>query len=345
MNISYSRPLELGWQRMKRALFQPFDLGRWMVLGFTAWLAQLADGSSGGSGGQEGVRFGDRFTRDGIRDSSDEAWFWLSDFVSNTMGLALVSLIVVGFLVLLVLVLWLSSRGRFMFLDNLIHSRTEVVDPWREFQTEGDSLFLWQIGYSVVAFLVVGSIMGGFLILFVPTIAFDLPTALGLPIAIGLGTTLFITVTVLAYIDYFLGYFVVPIMYKHRVSTTAAWGLFLPVLKSHIGSFVLFGLFFLAINIALGIAYAIGGFLTCCIGLLLMALPYLGAVITLPISVLSRFMNLEFLAQFGDDFNLLAPLPDPIRPRSGHIYTDGAVVGPENSGKDPGFGESGPQGP
>jgi len=345
MNISYSRPLELGWQRMKVALFRPFDLGRWMVLGFTAWLAQLADGSGGGSGGQEGIRFNDNLARDEIRDSSSAAWSWITDFAGSALGLALMSLIVVGVLVFLVLVLWLSSRGRFMFLDNLIHARTEVAYPWREFQKEGDSLFLWQIVYSIIAFIIVGAIMGGFLILFVPAIAFDLPTVFGLPVAIGLGTALFVIVTILSYIDYFLGYFIVPIMHKHRVSTTAAWGLFLPLLRSHPGSFALFGLFYLAITIAMGLAYVIGGFLTCCIGLLLMALPYLGAVVTLPMSVLARFMNLEFLAQFGDDFNLLDPLPEPVLPRSGHIYTDGTVVGPEDVGEDPGAGQPGPQGP
>jgi len=181
-------------------------------------------------------------------------------------------------------------------------------------------------------------------ILLVPALAFDLPAVLGLPLAIGLGTALFMVVVTFSYIDYFLNFFIVPIMHKHRVSTSAAWGFFLPVLKAHPGPFALFGLLFLAISIAMGIAFVIGGTLTCCVGLLLMALPYIGAVITLPMSVLARFMSLEFLAQFGDDFTLLDPLPDSLQPRSGHIYTDGAVIRPEDVGEDAGTDDAGPQG-
>ena len=49
MQTSYSQPLDHAWRRMKTLLFHPFDLGRWFVLGFTAWLAQLAGGYSGGA--------------------------------------------------------------------------------------------------------------------------------------------------------------------------------------------------------------------------------------------------------------------------------------------------------
>ncbi len=345
MNISYSRPLDLGWRRMKHTLFHPFDLGRWMVLGFTAWLAQLADGTAGGNGGQDLLQFRKNLNEDSMRDSADEAWHWLADFAGSAGGILLMALIVVGILVVSVLLLWISSRGRFMFLDNLVHNRTEVTTPWREYQAEGDSLFLWQIVYAIVAFVVLGAVISGFVILLVPTAMLDLPGSVGLLAAVGLGMTLFLVVTVLAFVEYFLHYFIVPIMHKQRVSATAAWGLFLPLFRVHAGAFVLFGLFYLAITTAMGIAYVIGGVLTCCLGLLLMALPYLGAVVTLPVSVLGRFMNLEFLAQFGDDFNLLAPLPEPVTTGSGQFQGDGTVVRAEDPGENTGRDEAGPQGP
>lgn len=51
MNISYSNPLSRGWDRMKKALFQPFDIGKWFTVGFTAFLAALVDGGSPGGNG------------------------------------------------------------------------------------------------------------------------------------------------------------------------------------------------------------------------------------------------------------------------------------------------------
>jgi hypothetical protein len=351
MNISYSQPFDLGWRRMKRTLFQPFDLGRWMVLGFTAWLAQLSGGGSGGSdAGQDGISINrDLGGDEGIRESVGGAWSWLTDITGSAAGILLVAVILVVVLVVALLLLWLSSRGRFMFLDNLVHNRTEVTHPWREFRVEGDSLFLWQVVYAIVAFVIVAVLMGGFGLLLLPAAAWDLPGGIGLLAAVGLGMVLFVVVVVVAYIDYFLNFFVVPIMYKHRVRTTTAWGIFLPVFKSHPGSFVFFGLYTLAVMIVMGIAYFIAGVLTCCLGLLLLVLPYLGAVVTLPISVLRCYMNLEFLAQFGDGFTLLAPLtgpavPPPAPPGSGDFYADGAMIRTEDIGEDLGRDEAGPQG-
>ncbi len=37
-SIQFSLPTSLSFTGMKRVLFQPFDLGKWFVLGFTAQL-------------------------------------------------------------------------------------------------------------------------------------------------------------------------------------------------------------------------------------------------------------------------------------------------------------------
>ncbi|MFV2073108.1 MAG: hypothetical protein ACC742_10720, partial [Thermoanaerobaculales bacterium] len=48
MNIAYMEPLTRAWERMKLILWRPFDLAKWFVLGFSVWLAGLADGAGGG---------------------------------------------------------------------------------------------------------------------------------------------------------------------------------------------------------------------------------------------------------------------------------------------------------
>lgn len=61
MAIQFVEPLNLAWDRMKTALFKPFDIHKWFVVGFNAFLAGLMDASNGGSGarfGKEG-RFAD----------------------------------------------------------------------------------------------------------------------------------------------------------------------------------------------------------------------------------------------------------------------------------------------
>jgi len=343
MQISFSQPLDHAWQRMKAVLFHPFDLGRWFVLGFTAWLAQLAGGYSGGSTGK--IR---------IFEDWDETWIqdWFSgtlenvgDFFDYPWAFMLAGMILMGILLVWLVVLWISSRGHFMFLDNLVHSRTEVKTPWSAFGNQGNSLFMWQVVYSLLVFVVMGSLFAFGLLMFFPILALEPPLAATLPVALLGGTVGFILIVALVFIEFFLTHFVVPIMYRHGISTTEAWKRFLPLFKTYPGSFVLFGLLYFGIMLVGWVLFFIGGLLTCCIGLVLMAVPYIGTVITLPLHTFGRFLSVDFLGQFGDDFRLLEPLPgQPDHPYgSGEVQGDGTVVGPPDVGQDPGGDQSGPE--
>jgi hypothetical protein len=50
------------------------------------------------------------------------------------------------------------------------------------------------------------------------------------------------------------------------------------------------------------------GFMTCCIGFLVLAIPYINSVILLPVLYTFRAYSVEFLGQFGTEFRLF---PDP----------------------------------
>ena len=43
-NVNVTTPLSLAIEHTRRLLFQPFDLSRWFVIGFGAWLATLGEG-------------------------------------------------------------------------------------------------------------------------------------------------------------------------------------------------------------------------------------------------------------------------------------------------------------
>jgi hypothetical protein len=52
------------------------------------------------------------------------------------------------------------------------------------------------------------------------------------------------------------------------------------------------------------IAVILFGFVTCCIGFLLLIIPYIGSVVLLPVSYTLRAFSLEYFAQFGDEYQL-----------------------------------------
>ena len=140
MNIDFFNPLSRSWDRMKNALFQPFDITKWFVVGFTAFLAELLDGPHGNGSGKykrDDVDFGD------VADFPyNIAWDWLMD---NPGWFSLIIFGIILLIAFLVLLTWLSSRGKFMFLDNVVHDRAKVTKPWYDFREHGNSLFLWRL--------------------------------------------------------------------------------------------------------------------------------------------------------------------------------------------------------
>ncbi len=306
VDVHYGEPLARGWERMKALLFRPFDLGRWLTIAFAAWLAGLGDGCGGGGTGGR-VNIGNpRDVREALH-RLPHAWDRLA---AHLVSAPIVVFFVALALILLVLILWLSSRGKFVFLDNVVTGRAEIVRPWSTYAHRADSLFLWRLGFLAVVLVVVGGLAA--------LLVVALPAAgpLRLLIAV-LAALLLVAVAVSAgFVNLFLDSFIVPVMYRYDLGATAAWAHFLPWFSTRPWVFVLYGLFVLVLGIAVaGVVIAVG-LLTCCVGLILVALPYLGAVILLPILVTYRAFSLEFLAQLHPGLRLI---PEPaVGARPGH---------------------------
>jgi hypothetical protein len=303
MDISYSGPIGRAWNRMKIALFKPFDLNKWFLLGFTAFLAGLADWHNG----TVGTRWGDRGSFREFVDFPSRAWQWLNIhpllFMAIVFGVVIVTAV-------LVIILWLSSRGSFMFLDNVVRDKAEISVPWKRFKTLGNSLFVWRLVFGLIGL----SLSVLFTVFFFITASryYEDITDFPLPILLAVGMALFflLIVIIIAYIFLFLRDFVVPIMYKNNFKTAPAWHMFLSVFGRHPFHFILYGLLVFVLIIAFVIAVVFAGLITCCIGWFLLVIPYIGTVITLPVWYFFRAFSLEFLAQFGPEYELF------VRPES-----------------------------
>jgi hypothetical protein len=298
MNIQFFEPLTRAWERMKHILWRPFDLAKWLVLGFSCWLAGLADGAGGGGWkwiadendfpGRHNV-----YSGHGSYEGIGEALIWLP----------LIFIVIMAIAAILVLILWLSSRAKLIYLDNLVHNRAQIVEPWHRLRDLGNSLFLWRLGFVVACGLVAVVLL---LIFFAPAATLSFSDALaslsfaamvfGVIIMIGFGF-------VVAFVALMLEAFVVPIMYKFELKATEAWSYFLPWLKTRPWQFVLYALFVLALYMAFAVVFMLTCVLTCCI----VVLPYVGTVILLPFWVTYRLFSVEFLAQFDPGFDIFTP--------------------------------------
>lgn len=303
MRIAYIEPFRRAWERMKLALFKPFDLHKWFVVGFNAFLAGLADWHNASGSG----RSRDRFDFREFLNLPNRAWGWMTDHPGWFIAIIFLTMVVIAIGIVL---LWLSSRGKFMFLDNVVHNREEIARPWKEYRREGDALFLWRLVFGLVCFVVFIAFAVFFFVagrqIYIAGFGRHVPV----PFFIGMGLILLFMLIIIGFIAMFLDSFVVPIMYKNRSAATQGWRHFLTLLGNHPLHFILYGVLMIGLYILFVASVIIIGIMTCCIGWAFLVIPYIGTVVTLPVWYTFRAFSLEFLAQFGPDYELFPP-PEP----------------------------------
>ncbi|MBD3237714.1 MAG: hypothetical protein GF330_13505, partial [Candidatus Eisenbacteria bacterium] len=299
VSVRYVDPLARAWARSKGLLFRPFSFSLWFVLGFTAWLARLWENAGfwGSKSWRESIQVHDQDWGTHFHGHGDVDLTEMLGISGLAAGLVL--LLIVGALVLAILIAWLSSRGEFMFLDNIVHLRSRISEPWRRLGRLADSLFLWRLAVQIA-----GGLLALMLILPGALMIAGIATGgawrgVGVLGVIVLGLVGLAVAIAAALVNFWTDHCVVPIMYRYDLRILDGWRRFLPLLSAHPGSFVLFGLFYLVLSIAYGIAVFAFGLLTCCVGWLIVGIPYLGTVAQLPIFVTARALGPEFMAQFG----------------------------------------------
>jgi hypothetical protein len=312
--VSVVDPVGPALERVKTLLFRPFDLGRWFVIGFCAWLAQLGKGGGGGGGGG-GPRGGSWAPGDiprEVRHGVEQARVFVLSNLDWLIPLAIgVVVVIVG---LWLLVLWLSSRGRFMFLYCVAQNKAEVVRPWHQFRAHGNSLFGFRLAVGIITFVVAVvflGLTGTVVFVAVTSASFNFFTIGGI---VCCGLLFFATLVVSGIVTTFTREFAVPIMYLHTPSAVAAWHVLLDMLAFNKARFFLYLLFLIVIYVASGALALAAACLTCGCACCLFILPYIGTVALLPIYVFQRAYPLYYLAQYGPQFNVFPRQPDVTAP-------------------------------
>ena len=232
-------PTSRAFAGMTRVLFQPFDIGKWFALGFSAWLAGLFSqgGNNGGNASYSSDSDSDSDsdsgteTTEGGAEAKTEASEVIHDFLEGFLNWAqqhLAIVIGIGVLILVVIaviivLLWVSSRGKFMFLDNVVHNRDLVKIPWAQYRDAGNSLFLWQLTWGIFVMLLLLSMTAGLGYLIFTGIQEGGWNGSVIAGSITLGLAMAMVFLITSYIWMMLEDFVIPLMYKNSISTNQAW--------------------------------------------------------------------------------------------------------------------------
>ncbi len=225
MSISVIDPIGSAIERAGRACFRPFDLGKWLTIGFCAFLASFVGGgvnlpsfnfnyrtSSGTPGGKT-------FAQD-LRAAIE----WMQ--ANLTLLLVVGSILLLLSIVLGAVCTWLGSRGQFMFIDNIVRNRAAVVAPWNKYYREGNSLFLFRFLLALPFLAAIFAVPVIALYLALPDIqnqTFGSAAKNGLAVLI-IGFV--VVVLVSWFVTLCLNDFIVPIMFVRRIGVIEACRVF-----------------------------------------------------------------------------------------------------------------------
>jgi hypothetical protein len=314
MSVEIVAPFREAWQKTRQLLFEPFDLQKWLCLGLCAYLASMTQGLGSGGGGNSNFEKGkgewSHPTAEKIHGwlGSIQPWVW-----------ALIALGVVMIVALSVVFMWLSARGKFMWLDNLVRQTGEVRAPWREFRALGNRLFRFTLGWGVVA--VVTSLVAVCLAVVAIIPVFDQIVVNRNPQAV-LWVALVITLVAFVIVNWaflfsIVADFAVPIMYRRECGPWEATKDAIILLIRYPVDFVLYYLFYSLLLIALVVIVLVVSCATCCIAFLALLIPVIGTTLMLPLLAPLRYYSFLFLRQYGDAYDVyrrpaLAPAPPPL---------------------------------
>jgi hypothetical protein len=297
--IEIIAPFRAAYDWMKTVLFRPFDVAKWLTIAFAAFIAGSWGGGGGGGNFSRLGRLGNGDWKYSATQHGDLDWNFTPWIVAGVIGIAVIVIL------LMVVWMWVSSRGRFIFTDCVVKNRGAIGGPWREYRREGNSYFLF---FIVIACL-------GFLIIAIAAVLVWLCFFGMRGDESGPGTVIGViglVVIVLIWIAFSLFFglvsaFMVPVMYRRRCLAREAFVDVAKLVGSNPGPFILFMLFGIALLIGVAIIGTMVACFTCCIG----GLPYVSTVLLLPAIVWLAAYKLLFLRQFGDAYDAWAVATPP----------------------------------
>jgi len=293
------KPFEDGYTIMKSMLFQPFDLTKWFVIGFAAFIAGHFSAGGFPPLNFPGAQAHRRTDGSGLDVHQYGPFFW-----AMTAGVFLVVLIFIF------VFLWIRARGTFVFTDCIVRNRAAIREPWREYRREGNSLFLFLFAAGAIVCLVISGLL---VIGFIVASVFHFSADDHVFVLIVLGAFVFVIYMSVVIAFSVISYFMPMVMYRQRCRSMEAFHIVIGLMWRDPGAFTLFGLFGILLVIGFAITASMVTCATCCVA----ALPYIGTVILLPAFIWLRSFGLLFFRQFGPDCDVwggadpFSPAPPP----------------------------------
>ena len=247
MPVSAVDSISPAFQHTKEQLFRPYRLSQWTRLAFVGLFA----GELSSSGGCN-------FHSHNLNTPHHQD-FLAVPHIDPALLVPLIILAVILVPIIWLLLLYISSRMRFVLFDSIIAKHCSVRAMWHARREAGLQYFVWQIIFSLVALGGIAAIVGA-PALFVFLLGwFRAPKehVVGL---ILMGATVFFLflgwILLTLFVHVFTKDFVVPQMALENVSAFEGWGKLVPMIEAETGRYA--GYAGMKAVLAIGAAFAIG---------------------------------------------------------------------------------------
>jgi hypothetical protein len=312
--VSVIAPIQPAIEHARRLLFQPFALGTWFTIGFCAWLAGLGQAQFTWMNPQVPLFRGGQRPRPPSWQGASESLERVRDEVMRNLYwvLPLAAVLACLIAVFCLLVVWLNSRGDFMFLHCVALGRAEVAVPWRQHARKARSLFLFRLALSLIAAVLMLLLLATIVVFVVQIVRQGAtPLASLLPI-LAAGLALVVIGIGFGVVAKLTRDFVVPIMFLRGGTCREAWSELLGLFAGSFHLLIIYLLFQIVLALAIGIIVLVAVIASCCIAGCLLVLPYVGTVLLLPVLVFQRAYSVYYLAQLGPQVDLFRTAAPPL---------------------------------
>jgi len=293
-------------EHTRRQLF-PIRFEKWLVLGLLGFLDQCGRAFRGGGAFGRGGGGHGPFPAPGGGDAGGvgEVAAWLqraAEWLSAHAALVTLGLLagVLAIAVVAAVVLWFNARGVFMYLDAVATGRAQVARPWREHAAAASSYFAWSLGISLAGLfllLFAGGIVAALALAFASGRLHGTSGALAAAAMLPVLLLLLLALPLLALAALALRDFVAPLQLATGLPCGAAARVLESLVLANPGAFAVYLLVKIVVVVASGIAIAIGGCLTCCLGFL----PIVMQTVFQPFFHFERGISVFLLRQLGYD--------------------------------------------
>lgn len=329
--IDFGRAIQTAWERMTIILFQPFDIGKWGLMGFVAFLATMAEG---------GVTFNNPLSNVGdnakthpyttyphTAQALKQFTIWMSDLPNNPW-FKLMICAAIGVLIIWLVLNWVGCRAQFVFLDNIVRNRAALAEPWQRYAQQGNVWFLFHLGLMIVSFVFVATAAGLFFFLNWGWMTSGRDPSGAEVTALALLLLVFGVLGLIGMVIVFLiRTLVQPLYFKQTMSLSTALLAVMTLVFTRPVSILLYLLISFAIAIASAFitccvfagAFCAGFVIVCCVS----CFPFIGAMLLnmllcqliLPLLVFQRCFQLGVLEQFGPEYDVFrVDAPPPAMP-------------------------------